>query len=261
KPSGPGMHVTVFSSLSADFTGMPTQFTAVPDAEGRFDFGALDVGDRDFIEVVSFPLDEPGHELDGKPFHGQFLQLGQRDKGFDVPLAGQHVVTLRALGTVGSDDPIGFTLWDEKGGEISTERNEVSLRWNLTDGTWLARATQGDRASPLVGFRLASTEDADNAEDVGLVLQPCPAWTVHLVDQHGAPLADDFLKLGNDASAGFPAPCRVEASCEGGLVSLEGLFPGPYLVQFDGGSKRAFTVNLDLQPGDQPVTVNVPEAR
>jgi hypothetical protein len=258
---GPGGQVTTISADPADFSNVPNVFSAVPDREGRFEFGALEVADDTTITVNSFPLDphDPGPAT--TPFSGRFLQFKDRKNGFDIPLQSGHVVTLRAMSADGrtaagtSDENFTFTIWDEKGGEYNEEQTESSLQKPLVDGTYLANVVQGDHASPLIAFKVGA---ADSPSDVPLVLQPCAPFIVHLVDQHGAPLKSTILNLGIEASADFPKPCRIRLDCEDGAFTMEGLLPGRYVLELGGHAKVKVKATVDLKPGDAPVVVTMP---
>jgi hypothetical protein len=66
------------------------------------------------------------------------------------------------------------------------------------------------------------------------------------------------MKLGTEASKGFPSPCRVPVRCEAGEASLTGVLPGFYDVQFKVRGKVVGTQRLELKPDGVPVMVTLP---
>jgi len=251
---------TVSVSFSSDDPN--TIFSTVPDADGRFDFGALEYTDDDAIAVECFALSEADEGVADTPFSGAIVSLVKSKDGVEIPLQGRRVVTLQAMTaegqpmTMASGNEIEFTIWDERGSEMNWTREEPKLREPLPDGTYLARAVLGERASALTPFTLAG---AGEAPEIALVLQPCAPFTVTVVDQNGAALPTlMFLKLGNEASAAFPAPRRVSAFCKDSAFTLQGLLPDTYDVEFRGGTAPPFVRRLELKPGGEPVVVTVP---
>jgi hypothetical protein len=254
--SGVATSSTVVSTVDA--AKSTPVFSAVPDREGRFDFGPLPVQDFDTLAVEAVPLD--GGET-GTAFSGMVAMLGPRSGMVAIPLRGQRTISLEAVADDGTPVPlqrgeqITFDLWADDGSSNAWMEESAAKEQVLAEGTYLARATLGEFASAVTPFKV---EAKGGATDVPLRLQPCSPYTVHLVDDKGAPLPKFFLKLGPEAAKDFPKPCRITARCEGGDVRLEGVLPGAYEVEFKALGKDAFTRRLELKADGAPIAVTLP---
>ncbi len=253
---------TVAITFDSSYKQAQPAYSVVPDADGRFDFGSLDVSPHDLIEVASFTLDLEDSPGISAQFSGILIGFEHWQDGVEIPILSQRTVTLRAFepdGTtlldLGGNEALSFSVWDGAGGSTEWDGDAAEIERPLKLGTYLVQASQGRGASAITAFTL----DAVGPAEVALVLKTCPDFTVHLVDQHGAPFASTSLKLGVEASAAFPQPCRIGAFCENGVVELSHVLPGTYQVQIGNGFRKpASIVSLDLKPGDEPIVVNVP---
>lgn len=257
--SGTGATTTSSTTMVDGVSDPPNpRFCVVPDREGFFDFGSLDVKDEDFVSVEAFPLAGGGATTGDTVFGAPIGTFEPWPLGIEIAIVAHHTVTLRAArsdGTPLADKAwVQGNLWSEE--SVSTTAPLAKSGWKveLTEGTYVARATLDQTASALTAF----TVDAKGPSEVTLLLQPCPPFTVRFVDAQGAPLGDFILTFGTEATKGFPVPCRVPAMCMAGEVSLKGILPGSYDVEFKADRKEPFTRRLELKPDGVPITVTLP---
>jgi hypothetical protein len=238
--------------------------STVPDREGRFDFGGFAVSEyEDTLEVASFALGAADADLEGQVCSQQVVTFANWKDGVEVPLPTRRVVTLHATGPDGvplkmhDGTEVNFTIWDEHGTEMNFPGEGSARQEPLPDGTYLVRADDGgEQASTLTTLTLSGLGEVP---PITLALQPCPPFTVHFIDQHGVPLAWMSLKLGTEATAAFPTPCRIRGFCKDGVCEVRGLFPGTYDAELSiGDGKPPFAQRLVLKPGDAPIVVNLP---
>jgi hypothetical protein len=272
-----GGNVTVTSSFTEKATGKTTtssgaivdgvsdppnpMFSVVPDRDGLFDFGSLDVKDADWVSVETVPLSTAGRTAGGTAF-GAFIGVFEPwPKGIEISVGAQHTITMKAVRADGkplviaAHELVQCDLWSEGERSSASTLDAAGTQVVLTEGTYLARAMLGDSASAVTAFKV---ESSGSPTEVSLVLQPCPPFTVHLVDAKGAPLGEYFMSLGTEASRGFPTPCRVPVQCEAGEAKPEGVLPGTYDVEFSVSGKDAFIRRLELKPDGAPVVVALP---
>ena len=254
---------TTSSSKTVDGVSDPPnpQFSVVPDRDGFFDFGSLEVKDEDWVSVETVPLAATGGAARGTPFHAPIGVFEPWPIGIEIAVGGQHTITMKAARADGK--PLALTghewiscdLWSEGRVSSASTLDASGREVVLKEGTYLARAKLGASASAVTAFKI---DASGSPTEVTLVLQPCPPFTVHFVDAKGAPLGDYFVKLGTEASKDFPERCRVPVQLESGEARLEGVLPGTYDVEFRTFKTEPFIRRLELKPDDVPVVVAVP---
>lgn len=243
----------------------PPVFSAVPTADGQFDFGSFAVDEHDTITVEAFPLAQDDWGFRHTTFAGPVAKLVQGAHGVEVPLPGLRVVTLRAVGL--PDGAIGrqpeYTIWDEQGtfsgypgprAQATTETRRVIL----PIGSYLVRAAAGGEESSIVPLRV---EAAGELPDVVLELLPLPHNEVTLVDEAGQPIADAWIYIGTDATVGFRNPFPLFVVTDGtGKISNMSLSPGRYHAQLvdEQGSHEEWRVSFDFEVASPKSTVTVP---
>jgi hypothetical protein len=254
----PGQFTASVSSADPNYN-----FTTVPAADGSFDFGPLRVGDYDVLVVETFRLDGTQRER-CQVFFTQFLKL-DRSSRLEIELPAAATVDLcvdrgKAAQPIAASpfSNVGQTTylyWRDGRGPARWNTNEDRIRIFLADGLYLVQACTDELASPFTAVRIAG---GVAPPAVTLALQPCPAFDVHLVDKHGAPLGSYFLTLGTEASADFPKPCCITCFCDAGTVALKHVPAGTYTVEFQTGRDSYVRRTLELKPGAPPITVDVP---
>jgi hypothetical protein len=246
------------SSTTVDGVSDPPapRFSTVPDREGFFDFGSLDVKDEDWVSVETVRLSDGATTARATVFGAPLGTLEASETGIEIAIEAKHTVTVRAVRADGTSiadaDWIECNVWAE-GSVSATTLDKAGTEMALAPGTYVARATLGEFASSLTAFEVV----ANGPTEVTLLLQPCPRFTVRFVDVNGAPLGDCYPRLGTEATREFPSPCRVPVECEAGEVKLQGVLPGTYDVRFKMRGKDAVTQRVDLQP-DGVIVVTLP---
>jgi hypothetical protein len=235
-------------------------FTQVPDRDGRFDFGALQVSDASQISVVGIPLTDGGDSLGGTVFPMPLIAFFNWKAGIEIPLTAMRTITLKATTadgkpvTVADDVMVSFDTWSAVG-EQGWGEKAPSTHQSLAEGSYLAQVRMGELASAIVPLTVEAT---GGATEVSFVLQPCPPFTVHFVDAKGAPLPKAWTSLGIEARRDLGARRAVGRVDDGGQLKVEGVPPGTYDVMFRIQGRQPFTRTLELKPGDAPVVVSMP---
>jgi len=266
----------------------PTNFYAVPTADGRLDFGGLGISECGTVSVEAFSLTGATAGVRGCIFRGLFRDLQRQDGEYVIPLRAQKVVTLAArVDDKSASGTTVFTIWGEHGEELAYPTNDRPREADvlLTDETYVMRAMVGGWASPLTPVRVPSSDvlltletcvmramvgdwaspltpvrvrSSDEPVVVTLPLQACRPFTLHLADQEGKPLSAYFMTLGVAGASELPEPYRVPLYCSDGQVEVSGILPGTYDVQFQHDVQPPFVQRIDIRPDAPTIEVTVP---
>ena len=245
-------------SFSGDEDTPSPTFTEVPDADGRFDFGTHETAGFDTITVERMALKDSAKA--GTVFTASVSQLGSGKDGVEIDLNSQHVVKLMAVAADGhptqlaEGEMVQFRIWDDRGLESNMMNSLPVCDQVFTKGSYLVQAKLRDMTSAVT---VVKVDGAETPAAVSLALAASDSYTVHFVDEKGAPLAASSVKLG-PADADIPRPCRIPLVCKNGDVKLIGIAPGTYQLEFTDASGGTFTQKVELGPKAAAIVVKRP---
>jgi hypothetical protein len=253
--SAPGLHEEKFSSSDNEME--PFFYYAVPDADGRVDFGGATLGEYGTITVDAFTLDPEQPNVFGTVCSSALRDVRTADGTYEVPMRPHGIVRLTAKPTdVDARAIVQYTIWSGNGSEDNrygdTQGGGVALI--LNSGVHVVRAMHGNIASRLTPMVV----DQDTGSvSLSLAMEPCAPYSMRIVDQDGKPIERYAIRLNIAEEPGVVAPIGPSLYCLSGQVRIEGIHPGEYEAQFRYDVRPPFDQSLRLG-ADEVAEVVVP---